>query len=102
MISLNKQTKSNVTIIDFLDQFDEKMGQLAYTIIGNKAVIHDTYLYPDYRNKGILKSQFPYIISMIKSNANILELSVLNEEAKTIWIKLGFIEIRPNILIMNL
>ncbi len=102
-ISLNERQENNVTIIDFIDHFGDKIGQLVYEIIDNKAIIHDTFIYPDYRNKGILKSHLPTILTKIKDSGIIhIELSVLNEDAKIVWTRLGFIETDTNFFTMNL
>ncbi len=102
-ITLNYRSENNITNIEFIDYLGNKIGQLAYEINDNKAIIHDTYLYPYYRNRGILKSHFPEILSRIKQhNPEYIGLSVLSDEAKIIWQKLGFIETKPNFFTMNL
>jgi hypothetical protein len=102
-ISLNKRKENGVTIIDFIDHFGDKIGQLVYEIINNKAIIHDTFIYPDYRNKGVLKTHFPDILSTIKQNdVCLIELSVLSGEARLIWNRLGFTEDKPNFFVMNI
>lgn len=94
---LNQRNENNVTIIDFIDLCGEKIGQLVYEIINNKGIIHDVFIYPEYRNKGVLKTHFPTILTLIKQN-NVcsIELSVLNDEARIIWNRLGFTEDKPN------
>lgn len=102
-VLLNERIENNVTIIDFIDNLGDKIGQLVYEIIDNKATIHDTFIYPDYRRKGILKTHLPTILSKINQQGiNLIELSTLNEEAKTAWTRLGFIETEPNTFVMNL
>lgn len=102
-ISLNEQKEANTTTIDFISPLGEKVGQLEYEIINDKAIIYNTYIYPKYRRNGILKSCFPTILSIIKqSNISQIELSVLSEDAKRSWICLGFTETRQNFLRMDL
>ena len=101
-ISLSKRTENNIHIIDFI-HLGDKIGQLVYEITDNKAIIHDTFMYPDYRNKKILKTYLPTIISGIKLHrVTSIGLSVLSEEAKISWIHLGFTETKPNFLTMNI
>lgn len=102
-VCLNQRTENNVTIIEFIDHFGNKIGQLIYEIINDKAVIHDTYIYPDYRKKGILKSYLPILISKVKRHrVTSINLSILSEEARIAWTHLGFTETRHNFFTMNL
>ena len=92
-IFLNKIDENNITTIEFINNFGDKIGQLVYEITGNKAIIYNTFIYPEYRRKGILKTYLPVILSMIKDNRiSIINLSVLSEDAKSVWERLGFKE----------
>ncbi len=96
-IMLNKKTEDNITTIEFINNYGDKIGQLMFEIIGDTAKIYNVFLYPEYRRKNILKSHFPTIISMIKDNyIRIIELSVLSNDAKNAWARLGFTEIADN------
>jgi GNAT superfamily N-acetyltransferase len=103
-ISLSERTENNITTIDFIDNSIDKVGQLVFEILDNKAIIYDTYIYPDYRKKGILKTHLHTILSRIKKyGVTHLELSVLNEEAKLAWMHLlGVTETSQNVFTKNL
>lgn len=102
-IFLNERKENGGVIIDFIDILGNKIGQLVYEIINDKAIIHDTFIYPDYRNKGILKTHLPAILFTLKqNNVCLIELSVLSEEARVVWNRLGFTEDRPNFFVKNI
>lgn len=79
----------------FIDKHTKKeVGYLEYEIWDNDiAYIHSTYLFPEYRRKGILKHFFDRIITDIKcSGVDKLELQYNTTEAKHAWEHLGFRE----------
>lgn len=101
--SLSIRKENTTTTIDFIDSSNEKIGQLEYEIINNRAMIQNTFIYPEYRNKGILKTYFPVILSMISQhNVHSITLSAYDNVAKMVWSRLGFIEDRPNFFTMNI
>ena len=100
---LSIRKENTLTIIDFINSSGEKIGQLEYEIIDNRAVIQNTFIYPDYRNRGILKTHFPVILSMINQNhVHSITLFAYNDDARVAWSRLGFTEDRPNFFTMNI
>lgn len=99
-ISLKKSFDSirNAIHIDFIDKNTKnKVGQLEYQVKNKKAEISNTYMFPEYRYKGILKKFFPNIAKDIRCNgADKIELTVLNLDAKAAWKSLGFEEVNKN------
>ena len=99
-ISLKKSfdaTRNSIRI-DFIDKnTNDKAGQLEYQVKNKKAEISNTYMFPEYRDKGILKKFFPNITKDIRCNgADKIELTVLSLDAKTAWKQLGFEDINEN------
>lgn len=96
-ISIKKSKEDNTVDFSFIDTSNnDVVGHLKYDINGKEktAFIHDTYLFPEYREKGILKNFIDDILCDIKcQGADTATLHILTDEAKDAWKKLGFIEL---------
>lgn len=78
-----------ITIID--KNTKEKAGQLRYNAIGSEVEIFDTYLFPDYRRKGIMSNLFKKITSGLKiSGITKVRLYQFNDDARIAWESMGF------------
>ena len=80
-------------IID--EETREPIGRIEYTIDKNKKVtnIDYVYIFPEHREKGILKSIFPEIINNIKcEDVDLITLDSIRQEATDVWKRMGFVE----------
>ena len=103
LFRLSKEYDHNVDIVFIDDDTKEIAGHCKYYINDSIGYIYDTYLFPEYRNKKILKSHINTILHDIKqSGAEKVLLSTLNDEAIVIWEKLGFKKINKNNMEMNI
>lgn len=90
MITQEIQFIDNGGEIRFIDR-GVFIGQLKYDIKDNTAFIHSVYLFPEYRGKGILKSNFEAIVNHIKSQ-NVTKLTLKSLSVGEVWKRLGFLE----------
>lgn len=89
-IPRNKEkTDIDLTFVD--DDTKEIVGHCNYSIDNNIGNIYDTYIYPDYRGKKIMKTYINDILCDMKCmGINKVKLSTLSDEARIIWERFGF------------
>lgn len=97
-ISIKRSKEGNTIDFSFIDTSNNDVaGHLMYDINKKEktAFIHSSYLFPEYRRKGILKRSIDNILCDIKcEGADTVKLHVLTDEAKEAWNKLGFFELK--------
>ncbi len=97
LFRLSKEHNHDIDIVFIDDDTKEIAGHCKYFIDNNIGHIYDTYIFPDYRNKKILKSHINTILHDIKQmGAEKVLLSTLSDEATMVWEKLGFMKTEKN------
>lgn len=92
-----------VTILD--KNTKEKAGQLRCCITDYEAEIFDTYMFSEYRGKGIIRHVFKKIASELKKSGILkIRLKHLDGDAHAFWKKMGFekVDSRNNIMELDL
>lgn len=103
LFRLFKEHNRNIDVVFIDDDTKEIAGHCNYYVSYNIGHIHDTYLFPGYRNRKILKSHINDILCDMKlMGAEKVLLSTLSDEATMTWGKLGFKKTDKNNMEMDI
>ncbi len=88
----NKE-KMDIDLVFIDDDVKEIVGHCNYLVENNEGLIYDTYLFPDYRRKGIMTTHINDILCDMKCmGAFKVKLHTLSNDACEIWKRFGFTE----------
>lgn len=103
LFRLSKDNNRNIDIVFIDDDTKEIAGHCNYYVSYKIGYIYDTYLFPGYRNKKIMKSHINDIICDMKlMGAEKVLLSTLSDEVTMVWGKLGFKKTNRNNMEMDI
>ncbi len=89
----NKE-KTDIDLVFINNETKEIVGHCNYSVENKEGLIYDTYLFPDYRRKGILSTYINDILCDIKCmGATKVKINTLSDEVSKIWEKFGFIKL---------
>lgn len=103
-ISIN-DVSFDITIVILDKNTKEKAGQLRCCITDSEAEIFDTYMFSEYRDKGIISNIFKKIASELKKSGILkIRLKYSYGDAHDFWKKMGFekVDHRNNIMELEL
>lgn len=103
MLQFVKDNNRTIDIVFIDDDTKEIAGHCNYYVSYKIGYIYDTYLFPEYRNKKIMKSHINDILCDMKlMGAEKVLLSTLSDEVTMVWEKLGFKKINKNNMEMDI
>ncbi len=98
VLKIYKNKDKTDTDLVFIDKdVKEIVGHCNYSVINKEGLIYDTYLFPKYRNKGIMKLYINDILCDMKCMGALkVKLNTSSNEICKIWKTFGFNKINEN------